>query len=237
MGAWAWMHDFGKIVYLDFQKTGSSFVSSFLRAACLHPETKLQKHVWIGDDYRADAIYFTTVRSPVMLYSSLFRFGLDRRGGIFRSIKSAGHLSVYESFETFCEFLLDEDNAEILHPFYSRAIAGEIGLMSFRHLLLSLQYPVRKISEASEQNMPLRDLLQQSIVSHVLRNESLNEELLKLSSETLPEHFDQRKAAAFLSESPRVNASSQVPESVSLGSDSLRREIEAKEALLLAYYS
>lgn len=230
------MHDFGKIVYLDFQKTGSSFVSSFLRAACLHPEVKLHKHAWIADDYRTDATYFTTVRSPLMLYSSLYRFGLDLRGGIFHRIKGAGHLSVYGSFETFCEFLLDVDNAEVLSPFYSPAVAAEIGLMSFRHLLLSLQYPVRKISAASKQNIPLRDLLKQSIVSHVLRNECLNDDLLKLSSETLPEHFDQQKAAAFLSESPRVNASSHVSDSVRLGSDLLRREIEAKEDLLLAYY-
>lgn len=230
------MHDFGKIVYLDFQKTGSSFVSQFLRHACLHPEIKLQKHVWIGADYRQDSIYFTTVRHPVMLYSSLYRFGLDQRGGIFLRIREAGHLSIYDSFESFCEFLLRTENAEILHPSYTAPVAAEIGLMSFRHLLLSLQFPLQKISRASEAGMPMRSLMQQSIVSHVLKNESLNDELLTLSMETLPAHFDHEKTAAFLRQAPRVNQSKNPADSITLRSSVLRDEIEAKEALLLSYY-
>ena len=226
------MHDFGRIVYLDFQKTGSSFVSQFLRAACLHPEIKLQKHVWIRQDYRPDAVYFTTIRQPVMLYSSLYRFGLEERGGVFKAIKSAGLISVYRSFESFLAFLLDEENAEILHPHYTRKVASELGFLSFRHL----QFPVEKVKAAIESNEPITALMGQSIISHVLKNEHLNAELLRLSTEVLPEHFDVETARDFLDRSPRVNQSKLLPDVVQLQSKDLVLQIEAKEAILLQYY-
>lgn len=235
-GAYRRMHDFGKIVYLDFQKTGSSFVSQFLRAACLHPERRLQKHVSVGADYREGTVYFTTIRHPLMLYSSLYRFGLDGRGGIFKNIAYAGHASIYESFESFCAFIVDARNASILHPLYNQDVASELGLMSFRHLLLSLQSPGEKIEAASARGEPFSNLMKQSIVSHVLKNELLNEELLKFATETLPEHFDRQRAIEFLDRSPRVNQSTRVPEAISQTSEALRAEIESREALLMSYY-
>ena len=230
------MHDFGEIVYLDFQKTGSSFVSQFLRAACLHPERKLQKHAWINHDYRPETVYFTTVRHPLMLYSSLYRFGLDQRGGVFKAIERAGLISVYSPFESFIECLLEDGNSEILHAHYTRTAAFELGFLSFRHLLLSLQFPLEKIAVAVKSNEPVAALMGQSIISHVLKNEDLNSELLRLSTEVLPEHFDGARASVFLESSPRVNQSTLSAEVVQLQSRELSAAIEAKEALLLNYY-
>ena len=84
------MHDFGDIVYLDLQKTGSTFVSEFLRFACVCPERKFQKHGWITDDLRSSATYFITVRHPHALYSALYRYGLDRKGAIYNRLHRAG---------------------------------------------------------------------------------------------------------------------------------------------------
>jgi len=230
------MHDFGKIVYLDFQKTGSSFVSQFLRAACLHPERKLQKHAWITHDFRPETVYFTTVRHPLMLYSSLYRFGLDQRGGVFKAIERARLTSVYDSFESFIEFLLDNRNSEILHSHYTSAVASQLGFLSFRHLLLNLQFPLERITAAVKSNEPVAALMRQSIISHVLKNENLNAELLRLSAEVLPEHFDSARACEFLERSPRVNQSKLSAEVVQLQSRELGAAIVAKEALLLDYY-
>ena len=38
------MHDFGKIVYLGLQKSGSSFVNKFLSECCTLEEKKFRKH-------------------------------------------------------------------------------------------------------------------------------------------------------------------------------------------------
>lgn len=230
------MHDFGKIVYLDLQKTGSSFVSQFLRAACLHPERRLLKHVWIEDDHRQDAVYFITVRQPLMLYSSLYRFGLDQRGGIHARLRSAGRLSIYSSFESFTAFLLDPANAALLHPRYEKAVAEEMGFMSFRYLLLSLQSPLTAIKTCIEEGRSVSSLMQRSIISHVLKNESLNGDLLRLSTELLPEHFDAAKARAFLAATPPVNQSKTSAGTLRLDSPALAAAVAAREGLLMAHY-
>ena len=230
------MHDFGKIVYLDFQKTGSSFVSQFLRAACIHPERRLQKHAWIEDDFSRDASYFITVRHPLMLYSSLYRFGLDKRGGIHARIMKANRATVYSSFESFTAFLLDPGNAAILHPYYGENAAREMGFMSFRFLLLNLQFPLAKIGECIARGDALSSLMGQSIISHVLKNENLNSELLRLSMELLPQHFDAAKAKEFLARAPRVNESKTGPDALRLDSQEIADAVSARETLLMAHY-
>lgn len=230
------MHDFGKIVYLDLQKTGSSFVSQFLRAACIHPERRLQKHAWIEDDFSSDAVYFITVRHPLMLYSSLYRFGLDRRGGIHNRLVEANRASVYSSFESFTAFMLDPGNAAILHPRYDGKVAQEMGFMSFRYLLLNLQFPLVKISECLTKGHALSSLMGESIISHVLKNENLNGELLRLSAELLPEHFDAARAQEFLARAPRANESKTASAALQLDSRELTDAVAAREALLMAFY-
>lgn len=215
------MHDFGKIVYLDLQKTGSNFVSQFLRAACLHPERHLHKHVWIEDDYRPDSIYFITVRQPLMLYSSLYRFGLDGRGGLHKRLQEAGHLPIYSSFERFTAFLLDPGNGALLHPRYAGPIAEEMGFMSFRFLLLNLQFPLARIRACLGEGRPAASLMSDSIISHVLKNESLNDDLLRLATEQLPEHFDAERARAFLAAAPRANQSKTAADAIDADSGEL----------------
>lgn len=232
-----YMHDFGKIVYLELQKTGSSFVCQFMKAACVHPELRHQKHMHIDAEYRPDAVYFITVRRPPMLYSSLYRFGLDKRGGLYASLAKAGRLSVYQSFESFADYLLDPANGPFLHPFYSREIASEIGFVSFRYLLLNLQFPISKIQLCAQQKMPVSPLMEQSIISHVLKNESLNSDLLRLSTELLPEHFDAEKARAFLDQAPRANQSTTAADVLPLESPDIIRAIEARETLVMAHYA
>lgn len=230
------MHDFGKIVYLELQKTGSSFVCEFLKSACIHDERRHQKHMHVESDYRSDAIYFTSVRQPVMLYSSLYRFGLDKQGGIYKNLARANQLAVYASFHSFCELLLEPKNGPLLHPFYRPEIASEIGLASFRYLLLNLHSPLPKLDLCTQMKRPVSELMQDSIVSYVLKNESLNADLLRLSVELLPEHFDPRKAREFLDRATRNNQSSTPPESISTDSQALNSAIEARESLIMAHY-
>jgi hypothetical protein len=170
-----------------------------------------------------------------MLYSSLYRFGLDGRGGIFKNIAKANQLSVYASFESFSEFLLDPRNGPVLHPCYSQEIASEIGLASFRYLLLNLRSPFNKLRLCAEQKRPVSDLMRYSIISYVLKNESLNDELLKLSTELLPEHFNPDRAREFLINASRRNQSTTSAEQVLVNS-AIQRAIDAKESLLMAHY-
>ena len=85
----AQMIDFGKIVYLDVQKTGSSFVARFLGECTTLPERSRHRHA-PAKALRPDAFYFTTVRAPLSQYISLFQYGLQGRGGMVERFREAG---------------------------------------------------------------------------------------------------------------------------------------------------
>ena len=128
------MHDFGKIVYLDLHKTGSTYISAFLTACCLLTENKFSKHDWIRADYDSNNFYFISIRHPLSLYSSLYRYGLDGKGDVYNRLRKSNNLSTYSSFNSFVEFLIDERNADLLGYGYNQIYAKHIGFMSFRFL-------------------------------------------------------------------------------------------------------
>ena len=231
------MHDFGRIVYMDMQKTGSTFVSEFLRFSCKLPERNFQKHAPIGDDYRPDAWYFITVRHPMTLYSSLYRYGLDRKGGIFKRLQAANLLSVYASFERFVDFLLNPRNALFLDNAYSSEIASTVGFMSYRYLLLNLQKPRHQIARAVQLKHSVPDLIRHSFVKRVFKNETLNHDLLSLSTEMFPDIFDQRRARDFLLRSTPINQSKLPASLLDLKSTTMRNALEEKERILMLHYA
>ena len=65
------MYDYGKLVYLDLQKTGSRFVVDFLEATCKLSLRSGDEHTFVREDYDPDTYYFITVRHPETQYSSL----------------------------------------------------------------------------------------------------------------------------------------------------------------------
>ena len=230
------MHDYGPLVYLDLQKTGSSYVSRFLRFSCLLNEKKFEKHACIREDFNEDTSYFITVRNPLTLYSSLYRYGLDRRGGVFNRLRKRGLESTYKSFERFFEFCFSPKNAESLGSGYNKKIAKQIGFVSFRYLRLSLQYPNKKINAQLNKGKALVDLKSDFITSHIFKNDVLNDELLRLSTELYPQYFDVDKATDFLNSKPRVNASRTQHKDLSLDSSELLKIMESKESLLWSLY-
>lgn len=231
------MHDFGSLVYLDLHKTGSSFVSAFLRHAAILPEVKFIKHEWIREDYRAEATYFITVRQPLSLYSSLYRYGLDGRGEVRSRLESHGALGAYASFDHFVDFALEPRNAPLLGYGYDDDIARETGFMSFRYMKLSLVFPMRRIRAQMAVGRPLAELRQDFITSHILKNETLNADLARLSLELLPQYFDAAKARAFLARPQRLNESATAAQEVRLTSTALRGELARREELLQSLYA
>lgn len=230
------MHDFGKLVYLDLPKTGSNYVSAFLRHASRFREVKFKKHGWIGNDYREDATYFITVREPLSLYSSLYRYGLDQNGDVYERLAANRSLNAYSSFDQFVDFVLQPRNAALLGFDYNERIAQEIGFMSFRYLKLSLQHPMKQIQSQIAADKPITDLRMNFITRYVLKNEHLNEELSKLSLQWLPDFFYSDKAIEFLKSAEKINASSTPPNCISLKSPEILTSMLLKESLLCSLY-
>ena len=232
------MHDFGKIVYLEMQKSGSTYVNNFLKECCLLKEIKHKKHKFIRDDYDSRSFYFITIRNPVDLYSSLYRYGLDGRGGVYKRLEKARKTSCYSTPETFFRFITDPKNAVYVGGGYSEKIAEQIGVMSFRFMKLSLKFPFKRIAAKISNRENLLTLEREFITNLEVKNENLNSELGRLSNKLFPDLFDQEKAKKFLDSAVKINASKHP------SNDKLREEIGKfndymlkKEALLLSRYS
>jgi len=236
------MHDFGKLVYLDLHKTGSTFVSQFLNETCALPVVKELKHGRIyRPDYRKSAFYFITVRHPISQYSSLFRYGLDRRGGLYERLAKLGKADLYRSgavsFNQWLRFVLNFANAGLLEEGFERIPeAFNLGLLSYRYLMLSLARPERTILKKPRGISLLQYSREKSIVSYVIRNESLNEGLLELAKKIKPQYFDQGKVEEFFRRQRKANVSTVKAEEIEEIDEDVRGLIEEKERILLEFY-
>ncbi len=236
------MHDFGKLVYMDLQKSGSTFVSRFLSETCILPELREWKHGRLNGRPKKGAFYFVTVRHPLDQYSSLFRYGLDGRGGLYERLSSLGNGKLYSredgAFSQWLQFVMDYRNAAYLGEGFERIPESfSLGFLSFRYLMMCLANPEQSILLKPEA-MEVSDFVREnSIINHIIYNECLNEGLIELSTRIKPEFFDQEKVERFFRDEKRANASTTGAEELGELDEQVRALMERKERLLLSLYS
>lgn len=230
------MQDFGSFVYLDMPKTGSWYVVTFLKQVSRIEEKAFARHRWVGQTYNPKAFHFISVRNPVSLYNSLYRYGLDKKGGVYNRLKDSRNLQVYRDFDYFCSFALDPANARLLDTRYDQTAAEQCGFMSFRYLRLCLQNPDERIAQQLAGGKALSHLKADFIIDHVVRTENLNDDLLSLTTEIIPEYFDPEQVRLFLESMPKINVSYIPADQVQLADGRMRDRILEKEHLLAAHY-
>ncbi len=236
------MHDFGKLVYMDLQKSGSTFVSRFLRETCILPELREWKHGRLNGRPKKGVYYFVTVRHPVAQYSSLFRYGLDGRGGLYERLQKLGKGKLYSgdegAFNQWLRFVMDYRNAAYLGEGFEKVPESfDLGFLSFRYLMMCLAKPERTLLLKPEV-MELSEFVREnSIIDHIIYNEVLNEGLIELSTRIRPEFFDQEKVEKFFREEKRVNESATGAEQLGALDEQVRALLKRKEGLLLSLYS
>tara|TARA_E500000178_G_scaffold351891_1_gene414039 strand:+ start:4166 stop:4867 length:702 start_codon:yes stop_codon:yes gene_type:complete len=233
------MYDFGKLMYLDLNKTGSKFVLSFLNGCLKFKLLEGREHEPVRDAYKPDAFHIITVRHPYSLYSSLFRYGLEEKGLVFQRLRQAGYLSLYkqENFNEWVAFVLDSRNSKILGEGYENLPDNfNIGFLSYRFLRLALIYPHKLIDLYKGFSDPVAVLLKNSIVDHVLQNENLETELQDLAINLKPDFFDQKKVIEFFANSKAVNASTIKAKSLEEINVLNKKIIQEKEYLLMNLY-
>lgn len=230
------MHDFGKIVYLDLHKTGSTNTSQFLKSCCVLQENKFSKHDWIREDYNSNTFYFITIRHPYSMYSSLYRYGLSNKGAIWNRLANSGKSSAYKSFNYFVEFLCNEDNAHLLGYGYNQIYAKYIGFMSFRFLKLSLQFPHKIIDHYLKIYGCIEGIEEKFITNLEIKNEHLNDGLEVLATEIFPQYFQQDAVREFLHKAEKWNVSITKPREIDELTDTTRLILSNKEKLLISRY-
>lgn len=140
------MHEFETFVYLDTQKTGSSFISYILRRHSSEKELLHSKHAPVGERYDPNKFYFISVRDPLDQYISLYSYGCQQGGNAFGRVQRSGNADLYDStwqgFRKWLRFVLDPENTALLlkrrGDYQPRSYHRLIGFQTYRFLELAL---------------------------------------------------------------------------------------------------
>jgi hypothetical protein len=235
------VHAFRTMAYLDVNKTGSTFVSAFLRAHLDDEEVSFVKHGRIELRPPRGRLHLISVRDPVEQYLSLFSYGCDRKGDIHNRLLAHGWGDLYrrdqESFERWLDRVLDPANAWLLAREYRLSgCARHVGLMSYRVARLAIPGSVVRLRAVRAPGDIVSVYRRHSVVDAVVHTETLAADLDSFVSATagqLPWKPSAEQARAALGTSARVNASRRVDDHGISVSSSAREAIRAREVLLV----
>ncbi len=236
------MHDFGHLVYMDMHKTGSTQTSDFLAECCTLDLVHFKKHQFLQTRRRPRAYYFTTIRNPLSAYVSLFRYGLDGKGGYFQRMSRKGFGDLYRkdarAFEDWLAVTLHPDHMTGIYAGLSTFLGLGMGLQSARHMLFSLEKPKKRIEQCATKAEAMALFDNRKITSLVIPLEGLNAGLMDLATQLKPEFFDQARVENYFAASKdrRVNRSkSDLSGDIQL-SDAMLETLYDRERLIFDRY-
>ena len=141
-------------MYLDVQKTGSSFICSFLKNFSSEPKIRSEQHAGMPEDCDKSKFYFISVRDPLDQYLSLYSFGCQTDGQLYQRLQKKGYDDFYDGtwsgFRSWLEFILEPEHAQLLGGGYggkrSSKVSELLGYQSWRVLSYGLSLMQRRCS-------------------------------------------------------------------------------------------
>ena len=207
------MIEFENLVYLDVQKTGSTFVQAFLRRFCAGGLVARNRHKPVSERIEGK-LYIISSRDPLAQYRSLYTYGCSGKGGLRKRLAKRGLGDYYDGttagFEKWLALVLAPETVrKYLSGADKHALLDLVGLQSIR--FLSLAFPVTdSLLEVGRSKEKLKAaLLEHGLCDVVLKAESLNEDLVALSEgkhSCLFKNIPQIRA--YLASTPKQNTSS-----------------------------
>jgi hypothetical protein len=233
------MHEYESFVYLDVQKTGSSFISSVLKKYCSERLIRKIPHKPVDERVCETKFCFISIRNPLDQYISLYSFGAQAAGKMFRGLNKKGYGDLYDGtwggFKAWLGFVLRPENSHLLGDRAYVATGGVsdlIGIQSFRVLALAIprSLDILKLCRTRED---ISDAYRvNNIVSFTVRQESLRKDLatllttkLRNSITNLDEALRFVNAAEPRNQSDRVDRYEEDPQL----NDRLRRLLRERE--------
>lgn len=212
------MLQYPKITYLDVEKTGSTYIRSFLEKFADGAPIRTKKHGVLPFWSRPEGVTIISCRDPFAQYLSLYRYGCDNRGGIYqRLVRHAPETEelydgTLENFSKWLESVLDVPPALKKGLHSDRLMRLDlIGLQTARIFRLGMRAPYLLLRSAKTQDDALAAYDRWKYTDRIVRNESLVSDLLTLVDGALGDHLtDVDAARAFLEthdESAKVNVS------------------------------
>jgi len=213
------MHEFPRFVYLDVEKTGSAFISTFLRRYSAEEQLRRDHHAAMEAGCDRSKFYFISTRDPLEAYLSLYSYGCDGKGKLFAVLKRQGRGGLYDGtmagFVKWVDFVLKPKHAKLLGVDYPRASNGRVaelmGLQSFRFLKLAVAGP-DTLLEGVGSEAELREIYDEyKLPSFVVRHESFVDDLCRLIEGPLRPHLrDIDGALNFVRTELPLNASDRI---------------------------
>jgi hypothetical protein len=223
-----------KLVFLELQKTGSTHIKQLLKQTIggkndgkhnqASPELRASGKEFVG-----------SIRDPWSWYLSLFTYGCQEKGGVFIRTTNPKHWNKltaeekatpgYEHYDVeFAKSMYKdpEDATNFKHwlklvtttgphrkliedGFYASPLSSVAGLMTFRYFLLFCDEGV-SVPESMKTMKALKEYEEQHrFVKHIIRNESLAEDLIQVIGACGETLTDEHLAA--IREAPKTNQS------------------------------
>jgi hypothetical protein len=210
------VQEFESFVYLDVQKTGSTFISFLLRKYGAERQIRAFKHKNVGAEYDKDKFHFISIRNPLDQYISLYSYGCSGSGGLFKRLARRGMEDLYDSswkgFKKWLRFVLDEENAPLMagkeaHDYRDR-IQQLIGFQTYRFLELALAEPNEVLAGCNSREDVREAYGKLNIAQFHVRHESFQEDLKNLLTDKIPHAMaDLDGALKFVAEGEPLNTS------------------------------
>lgn len=182
------MQEYETFVYLDVQKTGSSFISRLLRKFCKENLVHSDQHEGMPADCDRSKLYFISVRDPLDQYLSLYSFGCQTKGELFQHLLRQGYGDYYDGtwsgFRSWLDFMLDAGNAKFLGGGYGGRQSGRlskcVGLQSYRVLTMAVPDARRALADCESKENVSTIYKSENLVGFTVRCESLRRDLEEL---------------------------------------------------------
>lgn len=184
--------------YLDTEKTGSSFVRTFLLRHSPGAPIRNVKHMPPRKARRGRKLYFTSCRDPYDQYASLYAFGCAGRGALLKRLRARGSpiAAHYDAtpggFERWLAALLEDPRPAL--PDGLRG-AGGVGLQGLRYLRLNMPAARLRLIGRPSPGRIARRYRRHGLPSVILRNETLNADLEELIAGPLGAYLADPEAA------------------------------------------
>jgi hypothetical protein len=214
------MHEFQSFVYLGMQKTGTTFVSDFLKRFSKENEIGHEAHKPVGSDCDLNKFFFISVRDPLDAYLSLYSYGSEAKGRMRNNFVRDGieqnfYDGTMDGFREWLDYVLRPKNAAQLDKPYAHMGEGEtakiLGFQSWRYLRLALPTPPSTLAKCRSEDEVRALYKAQKLPRAIIRYETFIPDLVALVRGPLAYAIgDVDAAVEFLETARPLNASDRI---------------------------
>lgn len=238
------MHEYETFVFLDVPKTGTTFIEQVLQRFCTEELICRKTHYAVGSSYDPNKFHFISVRNPLDQFISLYSYGSEKRGRLFKNFVRLGHGSLYDGswagFKSWLDFALAPENATALSPSYGSSASGTtcqlIGIQSYRFLSLAVPYPKQLLAKCLTKDAIWEAYTSQKIANFTVRHEQFRLDLSELLSTKLSHAIlDLNEALIYIKTEKPINTSDRIDRNLASPRIGTEREKLLREREWLLY--